>query len=277
MRQIDRVLSGKTGASAMWVIAIGGQLVWLARAFGSIDLADAVALEGIVVAVTFGILAVRVALRHEQELRTVSHGLGGVSVTLTSVSQRLESVSDSVQTQPNGEFPSFLSQITELLAKAEKSITVMCDAPAYGIYSNGPEFDEYAAVLKGRIALRSQNPAFSIDLMFLGDQEREAVQRNATQRYAPTTDEWHAWRESPETQTLLRALVKRVGLICRPEAPPLRTCFKMRVRPGRSWTKPGGAGRRSPCWWHGQGGPWRSGAVSRPVSGRASHFETGSK
>ena len=217
---MESVLRGKPGARAMWLVAIAGQFVWLARALGSVDLADAVAIEGIVVAITFGILAVRVALRHEQELRTVSHDLGGVSQTLSSVSHRLTDVSDSVQTQPIGEFPEFLPHITAMMANAEKSITIMCDAPAYGIYSNGQEFDLYAAVLKSKIALRAQKPSFSVELMFLGDREREAVQRDATGRYARTADEWNAWRDAPETQERLRALVKRVGLICRPEVPP---------------------------------------------------------
>lgn len=215
---LGRSLRGNIGAAAIVAIGAIGQLIWLARAAGAIGLADTLAIEGIVVAIVFGALAVRVALRHEQELLTVSLGLGGVSGTLNGVSQRLEGVSESIQTQPIGEFPDFLPHITDLLAKAEKSITIMCDAPAYGIYSNGVEFDAYVAALKSKIAQRAQDPGFVVDLMFLGDLEREAVQRNSTQRHVTTPDGWVEWRDSDPTAELLRALIRRVALICHPES-----------------------------------------------------------
>lgn len=217
---IDRLLRGRVAAAAVVAAAIVGQFIWIARARGLIGLADTLAIEGIIVAVVFGVIAVRVALRHEHELRTVSLELGGVSGTLSDVSQRLEGVSESVQTQPIGEFPEFLPHITDLLGRAEKSITIMCDAPAYGIYSNGEEFDAYAATLKGKIAQRARNPAFSIDLMFLGDREREAVQRNSTQRHVTKPDAWAVWRDSEPTSELLQALLRRVALVCHPETTP---------------------------------------------------------
>jgi hypothetical protein len=218
MRQIDRLLLGKTGIAVISVLMGAGQLIWLARALGAVSLADTVAIEGIIVAVAFGVLAVRVALRHEVELRNVSGSLGGVSTTLGSVSTRLEGVSKSVQTQPIGEFPHFLPRVTELIARAEKSIVIMCDAPGYAIYSNGPEFDAYAAALKNKIASRAENPAFSVDLMFFADREREQVQRHQTARYAKTEDEWNVWRDSPQTYNRLREFLKRALRVCDPEA-----------------------------------------------------------
>jgi hypothetical protein len=218
VRQIDRLLLGKAGIVVVSVLAFAGQFVWLARALGAISLADAVAIEGIIVAVAFGILAVRVALRHEVELRSVSGSLGGVSETLGNVSRRLEGVSKSVQTQPIGEFPDFLPRVTELIARAEKSIVIMCDAPGYAIYSNGPEFDAYAAAVKNKIASRAENPAFAVDLMFFADREREQVQRHQTARYVTTETEWNTWRDSPEARDQLRAFLKRAARVCDPEA-----------------------------------------------------------
>jgi hypothetical protein len=94
---------------------------------------------------------------------------------------------------------------------------IMCDAPAYAIFSNGPEFDAYAATLKGKIARRAEDPDFLVDLMFFANKEREQIQRHATDRYAKTDDEWISWRESPEVNRQLRALLKRSQQLCNPE------------------------------------------------------------
>jgi len=167
-----------------------------------------------VVAVVFGILALRIALYHEIEL-------GQVSGTLDDVSVRLEGVSDSVLTRTVGVFPSFIPHVTALFAQAEKSITVMCDNPAYGIFSNGDAFDAYAAELKGKIASRTSNPSFRVDLMFLADEEREELHRDQVSLYATTAEDWENWRKGDQTHTRLEEFLKRAHSVCQPDAPTL--------------------------------------------------------
>jgi hypothetical protein len=198
---------GMSGILAVVLIGIGGQVIWVLRLNGSIDLADSLAIEGVIVAVVFGVLALRVALHHDTDLRQVSETLKGVS--------------DSVLTRTVGGFPHFIPHVTALLAQAEESILVMCDNPAYGIVSKGDSFDDYLGELKRQIARRTSHPSLSVEMMFLAEEERRELHRDQVKLHAETQEDWERWRESVAVHGRLEEFLKRVHSICEPAALPI--------------------------------------------------------
>jgi hypothetical protein len=230
---LDELLLGESGVRVVLCVGVGGQLIWLAFGFGAVGLADVIAVEGVIVAVCFGILAVRIALRHERDLRDVSVNLGGVSERivgvsddLRGVSKTLEQVSKSVQTKPIGNFPDYLFKISALIERAVTGVTVMCDNPAYAIFSNGPGFDAYMASLKEKIARRSRERSFSVELMFLAAEERRQLHRDQLDLFAKSDEDWVRWRDSKEMLEFL----ERAHTVCHPDAPPMNDAEAERAR-----------------------------------------------
>lgn len=83
----------------------------------------------------------------------------------------LDDLSHSVLTQYVGAFPEFMPMITELLDTAKKEVTIMCDIPEYGHYSNYEETFRYVAALLGLHARK-----IDINLAVYGkDKVKEAI------------------------------------------------------------------------------------------------------
>ncbi len=198
---------GISGILAVLLVGIGGQIIWVFRANDSIGLADTLAIEGVIVAVVFGVLALRVALHHDTDLKDVSETLKGVS--------------DSVLTRTVGGFPHFIPHVTALLSQAEESILVLCDNPAYGIVSKGDAFDDYLGELKRQIARRTSRPSLSVEMMFLAEEERKELHRDQVQLHAQTEEEWERWRERSDVHGRLEEFLKRAHSICEPAASPI--------------------------------------------------------
>jgi hypothetical protein len=62
---------------------------------------------------------------------------------LDEQTEKLEQTLESLPTRFIGVFPTFLPQITDLIRRATESITIVCDFPSYGHYSNLPEWLDY--------------------------------------------------------------------------------------------------------------------------------------
>lgn len=206
-RRVADLPIGMSGILAVALVGIGGQIIWLFRVNGSIGLADTLAIEGVIVAVVFGVLALRVALHHDTDLRHVSETLKGVS--------------DSVLTRTVGSFPHFIPHVTALLAQAEESVLMMCDNPAYGIISKGDAFDDYLGELKRQIARRTSHPSLSVEMMFLAEEERRELHLDQVKLHAGTEEEWERWRERADVHGRLEEFLKRAHSICEPAASPV--------------------------------------------------------
>jgi hypothetical protein len=64
------------------------------------------------------------------------------------VADELRGVARSVPTRGIGVFPSYLSEVPELISRAKESIKVLCDTPAHGAFSNTAAFAEYWKMLR---------------------------------------------------------------------------------------------------------------------------------
>jgi hypothetical protein len=75
-----------------------------------------------------------------------------------------------VETHHIGAFPEFLPEIIEILDAADKSITIFCDLPAYGVVSSSERFEEYAKVIERQ----AKNPRVEVRMLHLDEAGRAA-------------------------------------------------------------------------------------------------------
>ena len=103
---------------------------------------------------------------------TITMAFFTVSRSLDS-GRQLKAISENLTTQFVGEFPAFLPRLTSVINEAQpgEEITVICDFPGYGIYSNHKAFLDY------RHAVEVKNHESKITMMVLTDNEQQNVLR----------------------------------------------------------------------------------------------------
>ena len=249
-RPIDELRNQWPTAAVCTLVAL---LVGLLAVLDVVHLADAIALEGVVVAVLFGVVAlaaatehknslvevsatmgtvVGTARRHEEELGVVAADIGGVAANIggvaddiKSVTRDLNAVSKTILTRPVPDDEQLL-RITQLVGKSGSwragaapklgapTLRVLCDNPAFSIFSEGPAFDAYFAALKGQLAgCVSEPPTRRVELMFLGAKERRELHADQVRRYANDAS-WQGWRDVPERLVKLTKFWERTARIC---------------------------------------------------------------
>jgi hypothetical protein len=121
MLSYEVFMRGKT-LTYVLLVTIPAQALWF---LDGLDLAEKLGLEAVVIAIA----AVVVAIQHANELEAVAQELG--------------SVARSVPTRGLGVFPNYLPEVAELVNRATESITILCDTPAHGAFSNTVAFEDY--------------------------------------------------------------------------------------------------------------------------------------
>jgi hypothetical protein len=124
-------------------------------------------------AIVLAVAAIVVAIRHAEGLETMEVELRAFAL--------------SVPTRGIGVFPSYMSEVAGLVGRATNSITILCDTPAHGAFSNSVAFEKYWKTLRG--------------LMVDGDVEIRCTFFDADGRrelhcaqIADDTSHWNAWK-----------------------------------------------------------------------------------
>ncbi len=123
--------------------------------------------DGVGIVLAFGALAL--GAYHERELRAAL--------------KELANVQSALSTRYLGQFPHFLSVIVQELSRAEESIVIFCDVPAYGFYSDPKDALAYQYTL----ALKSAEGK-RIELTCLEAETRERYEREQF-----TEKVWDQW------------------------------------------------------------------------------------
>jgi hypothetical protein len=163
----ERLFQGKTFVGLLVFILIPTQALWL---LNGLDLAEKLGLEAVVVAIA----AVAISIRHANELAVVADELQGVA--------------RSVPTRGIGIFPSYLSEVPELISRAKESITVLCDTPAHGAFSNTAAFAEYWKMLRHLMV----DGNVSIKCKFFNASGRELLHKAQIKE---DSHDWASWSE----------------------------------------------------------------------------------
>jgi hypothetical protein len=106
------------------------------------------------------ILAIALAFWHGVKLRQQLDVVKGLAASLRSVESQLP-------TQRLGQFPTFLSHIVRKIRAAKRSITIFCDYPAYGSFSDPETFRRYHRAIEDKIEEKKR-----VTIACLGEKER---------------------------------------------------------------------------------------------------------
>lgn len=233
-RPIDELRNQLPTVAVCTLVAV---LIVVLAVLDEVHTADAIALEGVVVAVLFGVVALAAATEHKNSLVEVAadietvvgtasqheQSLGAVAADITTVTSGLNAMSKTVLTRPIP-FDDQLVRITQLIRAAGAARTgaapgrdapdlrVLCDNPAFGIFSEGANFDAYLAALKSQVAgCVSVPPTRRVELMFLGAKERRELHLDQVKRYS-TEESWQEWRDNQHKK--LAEFWQRTARIC---------------------------------------------------------------
>lgn len=161
------------------VFAIPVPVIWLLHRF---DVNRMLGFE----AVALAIAAVLIAILHTSKLE--------------GVAEDLHDVSRSLPTRTVGAFPSYLPEVVELVGRTKESLTILCDTPAHGAFSNTDTFTEYWRMLRHLMA----EGDVSINYTFFDRAGREALHGAQIAKdfdacdsdaWDSSSDKWDVWKE----------------------------------------------------------------------------------
>ena len=125
--------------------------------------------------------------------RPIEEGAAVIGILLAYVHayhlrRQVKSVSELARwlpTHPIGLFPTYLRDIVTLLNNARESITIVCDYPAYGVFSDPRTYFRYCQTLETRI-----HEHVKVRVTCLDNEHRDARTTAEFARYDKTWDQW---------------------------------------------------------------------------------------
>ncbi|MBS1731874.1 MAG: hypothetical protein JST02_01135 [Bacteroidetes bacterium] len=81
--------------------------------------------------------------------------------SISNLQQISAQISESISTKYVGNFPHNMDEMVRLIPKTEKSLTIICDVPAFGHFSNPEVFDQYNLAIIGLLT-RSRKPQINM-------------------------------------------------------------------------------------------------------------------
>jgi len=146
------------------------------------------------------LVALALAVLHSYNLFKHGRTLSAAQKRLDKVTVDLTKVLETLPTHPLYEFPSYMSDIADLVAKAKRHILVCCDQPAYGSFSARESFAKYAAAVQ-----QHMQDGKHISLRCLNQHERRENTKVQFSRFQPQ-EKWNLFKKDKETE--LRAYLR---------------------------------------------------------------------
>lgn len=125
-----------------------------------------------IVSLALAVVALVIAIWHLLELK---HAI-----------ERITKVENGLSTQYLGEYPAYFDRIARLVGGAKRSITILCDFPAYGVFSEPLIAEDYFH------SLRKRRPFTNVDVTTLDGDAR----RRLLDTLFPAA-EWSNWAADP--------------------------------------------------------------------------------
>ena len=114
---------------------------------------------------------------------------------------KLHSIQESLTTRYISDFPDFLNDIIELLQGATESVHIVCDVPAYALYSAPKRSLRYRNVLQ-ELALDGK----PVKIVHLDDKRVTGLH---DEQFSCTDEEWTRWKASEVEKGRLRKFCDR--------------------------------------------------------------------
>jgi len=139
---------------------------------------DEVSLAVGIIGLAFGIIAWRDAKRSDR---------------------RLLQIDDALSTRYLGEFPDFITSIVKLLEGAKREIIILCDVPAYGVFTDPNNWTKYKSVIEQKL-----DSGITVSFICVSHERLLGLHEKRLSVLAPR---WNVWRK--ENQSLLQAIYDR--------------------------------------------------------------------
>ena len=124
------------------------------------------------VGLLLAIVAVVVGMWHLKEINGTLEKVDNVHHALASQIEKtdatLTSVRETLSTRYLSNFPDFMPYIVDLVANANSSVTIFCDIPGYGVFSDPENAGKYCDLLEQK----RHNPKFRIELTCMDERNR---------------------------------------------------------------------------------------------------------
>jgi hypothetical protein len=140
-----------------------------------------------VVALVLALPALYLARKHAQGLEKTTGTLVGITGTLTGITE-------SLSTKYVDRYPVYVEEITKLLNKANHSIVIVCDVPAYCVFSDPRRWRAYEAALTDALARTAEKTVKWLERQLRSELLKEQFhddpsQPNAWKATGPGADE----------------------------------------------------------------------------------------
>jgi hypothetical protein len=116
---------------------------------------------------------------------------------------KLERLESSTSTHYVNEFPKFIPKIIDLINATKETLLIFCDIPAYGNFSDPPNFKAYRRAIEVFIDRAKENKDFKLELDCLRDDNR-------WKSYDDVLKPWENWKAN-HLANLKRYLSERRG------------------------------------------------------------------
>lgn len=117
--------------------------------------------------------------------------------------QRLASIWRSLSTRYLGQFPLYTSEIAELLERAKQDVTIFCDLPGYGVFSDRSSWLRIQHVIQRKI-----QDGVKFDVTVYSERQRETIIREQMDQREGGVENW---LRSDEAEPYLLAFVRNYG------------------------------------------------------------------
>lgn len=125
----------------------------------------------------------------------------GQSIVAKRQTNHLKSIHDSLSTRYIGRFPSYLHDILKILETAKKEITIVCDVPSFGAFSDPNSWLEYRHILDKKIA-----EGVDVSLIVLNKEKRRTIYH---EQFGNLKTNWEEWVDASITNLLKKPVFKK--------------------------------------------------------------------
>jgi hypothetical protein len=151
--------------------------------------------------------AIALAWVHALHLRKQVNRVNTIRDDLNELRSTLTEVRNALPTKNLGEFPRYLSDIVDLIRQAKRSVTIFCDFPAYGTFSDPENFLKYRHAIEDRA---SHGVAISIACLATNLRVRKTKEELAKEN-------WERWRVDEHSLPKIEKLLTRHARSSKPE------------------------------------------------------------
>jgi hypothetical protein len=103
--------------------------------------------------------------------------------------QELSKIENALSTRFIGKFPEYLEKITGLVERAQKSISILCDYPAYSSFTDHRQYERYRNALRDQLIAE---PRLEIRMICLDQAQRAKINR---EQFSDAIADWEGWKK----------------------------------------------------------------------------------